>query len=78
MAKIQNRNRDRLNLSIDPGLKNEMVRLASTDGRSISWMIESALRDYLQKLGVKVPPRGEGIARQTGSTHARPRKKSER
>ncbi len=74
MEKIQTRNRAKLNVSIDSALKEEMVNLAATDGRSISWLIESALREYLKKIGVKVPPRGHGVTRLTGSTHARPRK----
>jgi len=76
MQKPQNRHRTKLNVSIDSTLKEEMVNLANTDGRSISWMIESALRDYLQKIGVPVPPRGKGTVRQTGASQARSRKQS--
>jgi hypothetical protein len=74
MDKIQTRNRTKLNVSIDSALKEEMVNIATNDGRSISWLIESALRDYMRKIGVKVPPRGSGIARMTGATKARPKK----
>lgn len=74
MDKIQTRNRAKLNVSIDSALKEEMVNLATNDGRSISWLIESALRDYLQKIGLDVPPRSRGTARFTGASKARPRK----
>jgi len=76
MDKIQTRNRAKLNVSIDSALKEEMVNLAATDGRSISWLIESALRDYMKKIGLPVPPRARGTARFTGATQTRPRKSS--
>jgi hypothetical protein len=74
MEKVQTRNRAKLNVSIDSALKEEMVNLATSDGRSISWLIESALRDYLKKIGVRVPPPGKGVARQTGAIQTRPRR----
>ena len=74
MDKVQTRNRAKLNVSIDSALKEEMVNLATNDGRSISWLIESALRDYLKKIGLHVPPRARGNARFTGASKARPRK----
>ena len=74
MEKIQTRNRAKLNVSIDSALKEQMVDLAMSDGRSISWLIESALREYLRKMGIKVAPRGSGHARLTGAKQARPRK----
>jgi len=74
MNKIQTRNRAKLNVSIDSALKEEMVNLAANDGRSISWLIESALRDYFKKIGLHVPPRSRGTARLTGATQTRPRK----
>jgi hypothetical protein len=55
-------------------LKEEMVNLATNDGRSISWLIENALKDYLKKIGVRVPQPGKGTARQTGANQTRPRK----
>ena len=67
------RNRAKLNVSIDSALKEEMVNLANVDGRSISWMIENALRDYLKKIGVPVPARSKGAVRQTGGSQSRPR-----
>jgi hypothetical protein len=74
MDKIQTRNRAKLNVSIDSALKEEMVNLATNDGRSISWLIENAMKDYLKKIGVRVPQPGKGVARQTGANQARPRK----
>jgi hypothetical protein len=73
MEKDQTRNRAKLNVSIDAALKEEMVQLSHTDGRSISWMIEAALRQYLKGLGMQVPARGKGVGRRTGGQHARPR-----
>jgi predicted transcriptional regulator len=73
MEKDQTRNRAKLNVSIDASLKEEMVQLSRTDGRSISWMIEAALRQYLKGMGMRVPARGKGAARRTGGQHARPR-----
>jgi hypothetical protein len=74
MEKIQTRNRAKLNVSIDCALKEEMVNLATNDGRSISWLIENALKDYLKKIGARVPQSGKGVARQTGGSQTRPRK----
>ena len=74
MDKVQTRNRTKLNVSIDSALKEEMVNLAANDGRSISWLIENALKDYLKKIGARVPQSGKGTARQTGANQARPRK----
>lgn len=74
MDKTQTRNRTKLNVSIDSALKEEMVNLAANDGRSISWLIENALKDYLKKIGVRIPRSGKGVARQTGANQTRPRK----
>ncbi len=74
MEEVQTRNRAKLNISIDSNLKEEMVNVATSDGRSISWLIENALKDYLKKIGVRVPAPGKGAARQTGGSQTRPRK----
>ena len=70
MKEPQPRIRSKLNICIDTTLKEEMISFANNDGRSVSWIVESALRDFLQKLGMKVPPKGPGRLRFTGATKA--------
>jgi hypothetical protein len=63
MKEPQSRNRAKLNICIDTRLKEVIIDFANNDGRSISWLVDAALRDWLEKRGREVPPRGVGRLR---------------
>jgi hypothetical protein len=72
MDKIQTRNRTKLNVTLDSAIKEDIVQLANDDGRSISWLIETAMKDYFKKIGRPLRNSGKGTARQTGGSQAQP------
>lgn len=68
MEKVQKEKRVKLNVTIDPEIKESLLELAAREGRDVSWIVCEAMRDYMKRLGRELPtaPSDDAVSPDTG------------